>query len=210
MTSRLSFHRFATKYLPWLLIIMVIGGVGHKIVPIFADDTFLPDAQRLSASGIIQTQTNTDNYRLGDSITRAEMAKMLIRVSNPSMPAPTCSGGLYIDVSKSLGDLCGYIEKARALGIVAPNPYYRPSDPLSRAEMTKMIVGTFGMKIDACDGSLYMDVYTTSPLCPYITTAEHQGIVAANSFSDRMTGSIAVKPSRCSHVSSTSTSRRHR
>ena len=182
MTSRLSFHRFATKYLPWLLIIMVIGGVGHKIVPIFADDTFLPDAQRLSASGIIQTQTNTDNYRLGDSITRAEMAKMLIRVSNPSMPAPTCSGGLYIDVSKSLGDLCGYIEKARALGIVAPNPYYRPSDPLSRAEMTKMIVGTFGMKIDACDGSLYMDVYTTSPLCPYITTAEHQGIVAANSF----------------------------
>ena len=169
-----------TSYMLGVCIALVCIFFAQKINSIYAIDSFLPDAERLSASGIIAPQQSADGYRLGASVTRAEVAKMLVGATESGATPPACQGGLYKDVSSSLGDLCGYIERARTRGIVAPNPQYRPMDPITRAEMAKMVVGAWGMPVDPCDPKAFGDVPDKAPLCGYVTTALHHGIVTHN------------------------------
>ncbi len=65
------------------------------------------------------------------------MAKIVANLHG--IPPLVCTGERYPDVNTQLGDLCGYIE-ALAQGSLVDSSLsrYRPSDPVTRAEMIKM------------------------------------------------------------------------
>ncbi|MFZ4461466.1 MAG: hypothetical protein ACOYN2_02785 [Patescibacteria group bacterium] len=60
--------------------------------------------ESLAASGVISMQSTESGYRLNDQITRAEIVKIAIKLSNKS--TVPCTGKIYSDVSDSIGDLC--------------------------------------------------------------------------------------------------------
>ncbi len=94
-------------------------------------------AQGLVDIGVINSQSSTSGYRLNDTITRAEMAKIVANLRG--IPPLVCTGEMYPDVNTQLGDLCGYIEALAQRSLVDSSlSRYRPSDPVTRAEMIKM------------------------------------------------------------------------
>jgi S-layer homology domain len=83
-----------------------------------AGSEFLSAATTLSDASIISSQDEY-GYRLGDTITRAELAK----------------------VAANLG---GYIESLERAGVVRSGNTFRPQDSITRAEMVKMLLGVIG------------------------------------------------------------------
>lgn len=124
-------------------IALVTVAMGSTLTA-FAASEFAMYAEELSTAGIINTQNSEIGYRLGDNITRAEMAKIAVKLAESD--AVECTGEVYSDVTSSLGDLCGFIESAADAGIVSTiNAKFRPTDLVTRAEMVKMLLAARGV-----------------------------------------------------------------
>lgn len=139
-----------------------------------AASEFAPYAEALADNDVISAQSTEAGYRLGDTITRAELAKV---TANLGGYAPTdCTGTVYGDVGTSLGDLCGYIEALAEAGVVSTaNANFRPSASVTRAEMTKMLLGANGESASETSAG-YMDVTSTlGDLAGYINRANELG-----------------------------------
>jgi hypothetical protein len=98
-------------------------------------------------NGAINKQSSVDWYRLNDNLTRAEILKMAIRpiagIQNCTLYTPR----VFQDVWPHLWDLCGYIEAGAQYGIVSSGwLLFRPNDPVTRAEMTKILLKTYQYK----------------------------------------------------------------
>ena len=120
-----------------------------------AASEFLPYAEALADNGIINTQSTEAGYRLSDSITRAEMAKIAVNLAGVE---PTgCLGTMYSDVTTS-NTLCAYVEAAADAGIVSSAfANFRPSALVTRAEMVKMLLGAVGELPNSMSAG-YLDV----------------------------------------------------
>jgi len=125
---------------------------------------------------VISLQPSEDGYRLGDNITRAEIAKIAIRLTKGS--PSECTGKVFADVGSGLGDLCGFIEAAAGSGIVSTaNPDFRPGDLVTRAEMIKMLLaatGTPPSDVSADFSDVNADM---GDLHRYLNAAAEKGIV---------------------------------
>lgn len=131
-------------------------------------------AGELADANVISTQASEAGYRLGDSITRAELAKIAVNLAG-EMPT-TCAGNVFGDVSVSLGNLCGYVEAAADAGIVSrANRNFRPNALVTRAEMTKMLLSAKGIApTDVSAG--FADVKASmGDLVGYINAAVEEG-----------------------------------
>lgn len=145
-----------------------------------AASEFLPYAELLASNGIINTQVAESGYRLADSITRAEMAKIAVNLAGV---VPTgCLGNMYSDVPTS-NSLCAYVEAAADAGIVSVNySNFRPSDLVTRAEMVKMLLGAVGQSTSATSAG-YMDVTSSlGDLEGYINRAYELGCARAATY----------------------------
>lgn len=109
-----------------------------------AASEFLPYAETLAANKVIGTQSAEAGYRLNDSITRAELAKIAANLGQYNKVS--CTGNVYSDVKANLGDLCDAIETLAAAGVVNKNASnFRPNQLVTRAEMTKMLLGALSI-----------------------------------------------------------------
>lgn len=116
----------------------------NSIHPASATSEFLVYANILAQRGIISMKKTETEYRLGALVTRAEVAKIAVRLGEKNVAG--CSGDIYADVDSSLGDLCGYVETAATSGIVSRTyPEFRSAAPITRAELTKMLVVASGI-----------------------------------------------------------------
>ncbi|MBS9783828.1 S-layer homology domain-containing protein [Candidatus Gracilibacteria bacterium] len=107
-----------------------------------AASEFLPYAETLAAKSVINSTTEA-GYRLNDSITRAELAKVAANLGGYTSAA--CDSNLFTDVNSSLGDLCDGITTLANAGVVSTSfSKFRPNDKVTRAEMTKIILGALG------------------------------------------------------------------
>ncbi len=143
-----------------------------------AASEFAASAELVAQAGIINTQATEAGYRLGDNITRAEMAKIAVKLSGSE--AGSCAGNVYSDVTSKLGDLCGFIEAAADAGIVSKaNAKFRPSDLVTRAEMVKMLLAASGVApTDVSAG--FSDVSASlGDLAGYINAGVEEGCVKA-------------------------------
>ena len=143
-----------------------------------AASEFLPYAELLADNDVIGTQSTEAGYRLGDTVTRAELAKV---AANLGGYAPTDCTGVFADVTSTLGDLCGYVEALADAGVVASATNFRPSASVTRAEMVKMLVGVVGEEGSSTDAG-YMDVAGLGDLAMYINRANEMGCAADASY----------------------------
>jgi hypothetical protein len=148
-----------------------------------AASEFVPYADALANAGAINKVATTDEYRLGDSLTRAEMAKVAVnlkRLKDKSLTLENCTGTVFGDVNASLGDLCSYIETAASIGMVSmANANYRPKDNVTRAEMTKMLLVSQGIAPTDVDAG-FSDIAGLGDLAGYVNAAAAAGIVSKN------------------------------
>lgn len=139
-----------------------------------AASEFLAYAELLADNDVIGTQSTEAGYRLGDTVTRAELAKV---AANLGGYTPTDCVGTFTDVTSDLGDLCGYIEALGEAGVVASVNYFRPTASVTRAEMVKMLVGVVGEEGSSADAG-YMDIAGLGDLAMYINRANELGCAA--------------------------------
>lgn len=156
---------------------------------------FIPYAQLLAADTVISVQSNESDYRLSDSITRAEITKIAMRLAWKWSIA--CSGNVFSDVGAQLGDLCGFIESAASAQIISTsNDMFRPLDPVTRLEMVKILLAA--MNIAPSDvSSGFSDVYSSvGDLYRYLNAAVEKWIIRRTSVfypSDRASRGEAFK-----------------
>jgi hypothetical protein len=107
-----------------------------------AASEFLPYAEVLADNAVISTQASESGYRLTSSITRGELAKIAVNLAG--LTPTDCDMGTFSDVTTS-NSLCGYVEAAADADIVSSSfAKFRPSDLVTRAEMTKMLLSAVG------------------------------------------------------------------
>lgn len=143
-----------------------------------AASEFAAYADALAAAGIINSQTTEAGYRLGDNITRAEMAKIAVKLNGAEVEEATDS--MYSDVTTAkLGDLASYIETAANAGIVSKaNAKFRPLDLVTRAEMVKMLMAAKGVETTETSAG-FADVDSSlGDLAGYINAAAAEGYIA--------------------------------
>lgn len=163
---------FSTKMTSAVSMVALVASTLSASV-VSAASEFLPYAQVLADNDVISAQSTEAGYRLGDTVTRAELAKVTANLGGYT--ATECSGTVYGDVNSKLGDLCGYIEALAQAGLVSTsNANFRPSAPVTRAEMTKMLLGAVGETASDVDAG-YMDVANLGDLAGYINRANEIG-----------------------------------
>lgn len=137
---------------------------------------FLPYADTLGQAGVIKYQSDSSQYKLGESITRAEMVKIAMRLRSNQFSA--CQENIYKDVNGTLRDLCGYVETAANAGIISAKiSTFRPSDDVSRAELVKMLLASVGANPSSKSAG-FTDVPTSmGDLAGYINRATELGCI---------------------------------
>lgn len=140
-----------------------------------AASEFLPYADALANNKVINQNTEA-GYRLNDNITRAELAKVAANLGQ--FPKVACTGKVYTDVKSTLGDLCEAIETLASAKVVSSASLnFRPTDLVTRAEMTKMILGALGETPSAVSAG-YADVDAKlGDLEGFINRAAEKGVV---------------------------------
>lgn len=145
-----------------------------------AASEFLTYAEVLADNSVISAQTTEAGYRLGNNITRAEIAKVVANLGG--IEATACSGDVYSDVGARLGDLCGYVEALADAGVVSTaSATFRPSANITRAEMVKMILGSLGETGSDVDAG-YMDLDGLGDLRGYVNRANEIGCISSNMY----------------------------
>ncbi|MDD2745901.1 MAG: hypothetical protein PHU93_05160, partial [Candidatus Gracilibacteria bacterium] len=89
-------------------LVIAAAAMSSSLTAFAATNEFATYAEDLAAAGVINTQSSEAGYRLGDNITRGEMAKIAVSLADES--AVECMGDVFTDVTATNGDLCGYIE----------------------------------------------------------------------------------------------------
>jgi len=161
---------FSTKIASTVSVVALLATTLSASV-VSAASEFLPYAEALADYDVISAQSTEAGYRLGDNITRAELAKV---AANLGGYIPTDCDGVYADVTASLGDLCGYIEALEEAGVVMSATNFRPTALVTRAEMVKMLLGVVGEEGSSTDAG-YMDVAGLGDLTGYINRANELG-----------------------------------
>jgi len=90
---------------------------------------------------------------------------------------PTALAATFSDVPSD-NYYSPYIEKLATWGVVqGQNGMYRPNDPLTRAELTKIAVLSSGMTLNSSGSATFSDVPSTHSLFTYVETAARGGVV---------------------------------
>lgn len=168
---------FSTKIASTVsMVTLTVTALGATAVS--AASEFLPYAELLVDNSVINAQSTEAGYRLGDTVTRAELAKV---AANLGGYTPTSCTGVYADVGASLGDLCGYIEALNEAGVVASATNFRPLASVTRAEMVKMLLGVVG-ETGSTTSAGYMDVAGLGDLTGFINRAHEMGCAATATY----------------------------
>lgn len=156
---------------------VVATAVGSTLTASAASE-FAAHADALAAAGYINTQTTEAGYRLGDNITRAEMAKIAVKLNGAEVA--TATDAMFSDVTTAkLGDLASYVETAANAGIVSKaNAKFRPLDLVTRAEMVKMLMAAKGVATTETSAG-FADVDSSlGDLAGYINAAAAEGYIS--------------------------------
>ena len=105
------------------------------------------NAEFLANRGVINKQSDVKNYRLNDTISRAELIKIALTIKGTANPASyTCKK--YFSDTTANDWICRAIEiAADAWFISRTNKKFRPQDKITRAEALKILLSAGGINI---------------------------------------------------------------
>ncbi|MCH8518830.1 S-layer homology domain-containing protein [Candidatus Gracilibacteria bacterium] len=112
-------------------------------------DTDVSAANFLASKDIINDSRNhIPGYMLGNHITRREMLKVMMNLSEKTFP-DRCTGRFQDMRANDWG--CKYAEAALANGYITANPNFRPDDLVTQIEALKMIMQAKGIEQQATE-----------------------------------------------------------
>lgn len=118
---------------------------------------------------------NTEKYNPEISLTRAEFLKITIKAAGLIIGNQTTT--VFTDIASNSW-YAPYVAYATSHGIVSDqNSSFRPNDPITRAEIAKIIIGIFGATIEDTKTS-FSDVDDSSDLAKYIETTKSLGLLS--------------------------------
>ncbi len=121
-------------------------------------------------------------FRPNDSLTRAELCKIVVLAAGRYVQTPTSPTFTDVDAGDTL---FSYVETAAAAGIV--NGYsdgtFRPDAAVTRGEAAKIVVGAFGLAITTTGGPRFSDVPSSHGFSAYVETLFNAGVVRGSSSS---------------------------
>lgn len=105
-------------------------------------------ATSLASKGFINEVETVADFRLGDTITRAEAAKVAAMIAGVT-PNDSCEGK-FSDVSATTPNnwVCGYVEALLEEGLLSANNEYNPERNLSKTESLKMMLEAAGDDVE--------------------------------------------------------------
>lgn len=97
---------------------------------------------------IVDNSANVEMYNLGSDITRREMLKVMVNLTEVELM--TRCNEIFTDLpSNDWG--CKYAETALAAGFIEANSMFRPNDNVTQAEWLKMVMQARGIQRDEND-----------------------------------------------------------
>ncbi|MGX2961681.1 N-acetylmuramoyl-L-alanine amidase [Peribacillus sp. JNUCC 23] len=155
-------------------------GATFKDVP--SDHFAFEEINYLTGLGIITGYSESDGkaFRPGNTVTRAQAAKMLVIARGKSEVKPAKAS--FSDVPKDHWAY-GWIESARSLGLISgSNGNYNPDDPLTRAQMGKIIAIAFDLDTKTAAGKVqaFNDVAKAQWAYEFIQALYYNGISNGN------------------------------
>ena len=108
---------------------------------------YTASANALAAKGVINKVENSADYRLMDTITRAEQAKVIANLAGVS-PKTSCENK-FADVSATTPNnwVCGYVEALLENGLVSANVNYNPNANVTKTEALKFALSAAGKEV---------------------------------------------------------------
>ena len=120
----------------------------------------------LAYQWIIAARDDDSEYRVGNTITRREMLKVMMNISGKAIPETCGTSHSFSDLDKSDWG-CKYADAAIKAWYIAKNAAYRPNDNVSRVEVLKMIMKAKNIEREEnSDWKLW-----------YVNTAYNEGIL---------------------------------
>lgn len=115
-------------------------------IAVFAyTQTDVDNATYLAGKGIITTQSTTAGYRLDDTITRAEVAGIALKLRGTTLPEGYTCKRYFGDTIRN-DWICRAVELAADAGLVSrTNTKFRPQDKITRAEALVMLMRANGL-----------------------------------------------------------------
>ena len=139
-------------------------------------DYFYQGVQYLYCHGAISGYAD-NTFRPYNDTTRGQLAKIIVLAEG--FPINTSGAPHFTDVP-STNPFYAFIETAYNRGIVSgyADNTFRWGANVTRAQLSKIIVGAEGWSINTVNGPHFTDVGTTHPFYPYIETAYNRGIIS--------------------------------
>lgn len=161
--------------------VAVAQTTGNIFTDVPPEAWFAPYVNQLAEDGI--ADTSFDEYRPGDLVNRAEMAKFAVMAAGytvetaPEAPFKDVAlGQWYTDVvytAEKNGIVSGDKDDAGNL-----TGYYRPGDSLNRAEAAKIIVNAFQFMEDTAGGPHFPDVSSSDWFYIFVETSFNNGVIS--------------------------------
>lgn len=149
------------------MALLIVLSIINPFSGVMAAYSTLDAANKLASLWVIvDWSSNPANYRLGDSITRWEMAKVTMNLAGWDVQ-DTCANK-YKDLSSAQW-ACKYAEAWLARGFFAANEYFRPNDSITKAESLKMIMQARG--IDKSSNTDWRAAYVEAALDVWVLDA---------------------------------------
>ncbi len=106
----------------------------------------IENANYLSGKSIIKAQSSATKYRLDDTITRAEVIGIAMKMKWENLPKDYTCKKYFTDVVKN-DWICRAVELGAKAGIVSrENARFRPLDPITRVEALAILMNSMGTR----------------------------------------------------------------
>ncbi len=151
----------------------------RRFSDVAADDTFYGPINDLVNRGVL-TGYSDCTFRPAAATSRGQMSKIVVAAAGWPLLHP--NRGHFADVSPT-NVFYAYIETAVAHGLISGyhDGLFRPSEPVTRAQVSKMVVLAAGWPITTAGGPHFSDVPIGNGFYGYVETARAHGILTGYS-----------------------------
>lgn len=161
----------------------VVPGCVPYFTDVFTNEYFYPGVQylfcKLVVSGYLEPD-QTVTYRPYKNTTRGQFSKMIVLAYN--IPAYDPGTPTFTDVPRT-DTFFAYVEAAYNAGIISgyADRTFRGSSPITRGQLSKLVVGAAQWPIDTSGGPHFADVPPGSTFYEVIETAFNNGVITGYS-----------------------------
>ncbi|MCP4524007.1 MAG: hypothetical protein GY828_07365 [Candidatus Gracilibacteria bacterium] len=144
--------------------------------------TELDSANMLAEKMIINSVSDNADYRLGDTISRAEMAKIAAKIAD--VPAKTTCDNSFSDISATTPNdwVCGYVEALLGKSLISANANYNPNSNISKSEAVKLMLTTAGETVEYTDATWQADFVAAAVAKGYVSAFSDYNTSATRGF----------------------------